>query len=192
MSERLKFIREFVRRPRQTGAVAPSSPALAKAITDWIDWTEVMRVIELGPGTGSITEVILQWLQPGAEYLGIDANPRMAQELRRRFPGVQVVVDKAANTEEICRSRGWAEVDAIVSGLPFVAFPEAQKRRIILAAANALRSGGYFTTFQYVQGLLLPASRKFQRLLEENFARVERSDVTWLNFPPAIFYRCRK
>jgi phospholipid N-methyltransferase len=55
-----------------------------------------------------------------------------------------------------------------------------------------LGDGGYFTTFAYLQGLLLPAGQRFKKLLNKSFRQVTVSRVIWANVPPAIVYRCKK
>ena len=55
-----------------------------------------------------------------------------------------------------------------------------------------LSEGGYFATFAYLQGLMLPAGIRFRKLLNELFSEVTTSRVVWKNLPPALVYRCRK
>ena len=55
-----------------------------------------------------------------------------------------------------------------------------------------LRPGGQFATFAYLQGLLLPAARRFRANLGRSFSQVERSPTAWTNLPPAFVYRCRR
>jgi phosphatidylethanolamine/phosphatidyl-N-methylethanolamine N-methyltransferase len=80
----------------------------------------------------------------------------------------------------------------MISGLPWAAFPLALQEEVLDAVVAALRPGGRFTTFAYLQGTLLPAGRRFRRRLDEHFCEVRRSPVVWRNFPPAFVYRCRK
>ena len=52
--------------------------------------------------------------------------------------------------------------------------------------------GYVFTTFAYLQGLLLPAGQHFKRKLSDYFSQVRRSETVWFNLPPAFVYRCRR
>ena len=83
-------------------------------------------------------------------------------------------------------------MDAIVCGLPWAVFGEEDQSDILRGMAAVLRPGGEFATFAYLQGLLLPAAGRFQRKLHRHFSRIERSRTAWMNFPPALVYRCRK
>ena len=59
------------------------------------------------------------------------------------------------------------------------------------AATDVLKPGGQFVTFAYLQGLLLPAAKRFRGLLEQTFRQVTTSRVVWKNVPPALAYYCR-
>ncbi len=54
-----KFIKNWVDSPIKLGAVAPSSPFLARAMAERIDPTAQGPVIEIGPGTGPVTEALI-------------------------------------------------------------------------------------------------------------------------------------
>ena len=69
-------------------------------------------------------------------------------------------------------------------------FPDDLQERILDAMIRVMPPGGVFVTFAYLQGLMLPAGRRFRRNLKRRFSNVETSDVIWLNLPPAVVYRC--
>ncbi len=189
--ERLRFLREFALRPREMGAVAPSSPDLAEAMLHGLDLEMAAQVVELGAGTGAFTSVIVQRLPQSARFMAMELNPRLAVSLRRRFADkVEVVCDSA---EELCRYLEEATVggvDAIVSSLPWVCFPPELRRSILQEIRRALRPGGRFSTFAYAHAAWLPSGRKFRRELRSVFAKSEILPVVWRNLPPAFIYRC--
>ena len=191
-SDTLRFLRAFLRDPVHTGAIAPSSEGLAQAMTDWIGWGGARTVLELGPGTGVFTAEILRRLPRGARFVAIELNAQFVAQLRHRFPEVEVCQDDVGNLEGICAGRGISGADAILSGLPWAAFPSELQDRCLQAITRVLRLGGEFCTFAYLQGLCLPAGRRFRRLLEQHFPRVERSGIVWRNLPPALVYQCRR
>jgi phospholipid N-methyltransferase len=115
----------------------------------------------------------------------------MAQLWQESFPEQALHCGSAANVGKELARLGRSHTDVVISGLPWAAFPESLQREILDATLASLRPGGHFATFAYLQGLLLPAGVRFRRLLQEYFADVETSPVTWLNLPPAIVYRCR-
>jgi phospholipid N-methyltransferase len=160
-------------------------------MVNWIDWQKVRVIVEYGAGTGVFTEKILERLPSGARFFAIEVDPVMVRILERRFPSVRVYPESVGNIGRVCEQEGVEEVDAIVSGLPWASFSLVDQRQYLEATTRALRPGGQFTTFAYIQGLLLPSGRRFKKQLTSRFTSVERSSVVWRNCPPAFAYRCR-
>ncbi|MDA2916231.1 methyltransferase domain-containing protein [Nitrospinae bacterium AH_259_B05_G02_I21] len=187
-----RFFAAFLRNPKSIGAIAPSSQVLARIITEWIDWENADTVIEYGPGTGAFTEEIMARLRPGAKFFAIEVHPGMVADLKRRYPNVVVYQDSVANIKEICEEQGVEEVDAIICGLPWAAFTDEEQTIFLEAMMTVLKPSAQFTTFAYLQGLLLPAGQRFKKKLTEYFSQVGRSRTVWWNLPPAFCYRCRR
>jgi phosphatidylethanolamine/phosphatidyl-N-methylethanolamine N-methyltransferase len=183
----MPIFREFLRHPFLTGAVAPSSPRLARAMTDGIGLESASVVVELGPGTGAITDVILGRVNPRARLVVVEANRALADGLAFRYRGqpVQVLHDSAANLPRLVP---WP-VDVVVSGLPWTVMPAQQQRRLLDAVAKALGPEGRFSTFAYAHAAWAPSARRFARELAERFSIVERGAVVWPNLPPAFVHR---
>ncbi len=192
MSEHVHFLKAFLRNAGGVGAVAPSSVELANLMTDWLDWGMLGSVVEYGPGTGVLTEVIAAQLPKSCRFFAVERDPKLAALAQRRCPGVEVVEACASRVPELCRERGMDRVDAILCGLPWAAFPAGLQDRLLEAMFEVLPPGGKFATFAYWQGLLLPAGQRFRGFLRSNFASVEQSRTAWRNLPPAFVYRCER
>lgn len=192
MSDRLTFLKNFARHPTQVGAIAPSSPGLARMMVDWFDWNQIRSVVEFGPGTGVFTEQIEKERHPDCRFLAIERSTELAAATRQRCPGVLVVEDSVTNVAKICREHSIDQIDAILCGLPWASFPESLQREIIEAMLTMLKPGGKFATFAYWQGVILPAGMRFSRLLDETFDSVQKSPTVWRNLPPAFVYRCTR
>ena len=190
LREYTRFLGEFVSKPGVVGAVSPSSHSLGRKMVEWIDWPNVRTVVEYGPGTGAITEHILAEMRPGTTFLAIEINPSFVESLRIRYPDVRVHQESVTNVRAICREEGIDEVDAVVSGLPWASFSDDDQSAYLNAMMTVLRPGGRFATFAYLQGLLLPAGRRFRRNLRQYFSQIELSRTAWRNLPPAFVYRC--
>ncbi|GAB4320965.1 MAG: methyltransferase domain-containing protein [Candidatus Sumerlaeia bacterium] len=190
IGQTLHFLGEFLKHPRQMGAVAPSSAALARQMVRSAAVPQADVVLEYGPGTGAFTGHILAALRPGARFVAIERNARLAALLQRRYPQARVVEGCVSLVEEICAAEGIEAADAIISGLPWAGFDESLQRRLLEPAVKVLRPGGRFVTFAYLHASRLPGGRRFRRLLEAHFAEVDVSPVVWLNLPPAFAYRC--
>jgi phosphatidylethanolamine/phosphatidyl-N-methylethanolamine N-methyltransferase len=183
----VSIIREFLRHPLRTGAVAASSPQLARAMTADFGLDRAETVVELGPGTGPITEAILARLAPGARLIAVELNPVLAARLAGRHRGrpLEVVNGSAADLPRLVPDR----VDAVVSGLPWAVMPDPLRRRILDAVAQVLTDTGRFTTFAYLHAAWSPPARQFAAQLAERFAVVDRGPTVWPNVPPAFVHR---
>jgi phospholipid N-methyltransferase len=182
----MSIIREFLRHPRLTGAIAASSQRLAWAITADLGLERARLVVELGPGTGAMTEAILFRLPAGARLIAVELNPVLAAALARRFPQVEVVHAAAAELDRVCDP---GTVDAVVSGLPWTIMPDAVGRRTLDAVTATLGENGRFATFAYLHAAWTPPARRLAARLAEAFTFVRRSAVVWPNLPPAFVQR---
>jgi phosphatidylethanolamine/phosphatidyl-N-methylethanolamine N-methyltransferase len=170
----------------------PSSPALARAMLDPIDFAAARVIVEFGPGTGAFTQAIAMRMRPECRYLGVELNPAFTQALARQFPDLEFVNRSAADLTEILQEREIGHVDAIVCGLPWATLPVSLQDIVFAAMEQALSPGGLFVTFGYFQSLVMPGAQVLRRRLRHEFADVRRSPVVWANVPPAFAYICRK
>jgi phosphatidylethanolamine/phosphatidyl-N-methylethanolamine N-methyltransferase len=183
----MSILTEFLRHPLLTGAVAASSPALARVMTDGIGLERAGTVVELGPGTGVFTDAIRQRVTPGARIVAIEINGRLAERLADRYRGgpVEVVHGSAADVASLVNG----PVDAVVSGLPWTVIAEPVRRRILDAVTAVLAPTGVFATFAYAHAAWTPPARRFARELEQRFDATGVSRVVWRNLPPAFVHR---
>jgi phospholipid N-methyltransferase len=186
------FIREFLKNPRQIGAISPSSPYLTAEIVRQAGVKKARTIVEFGPGTGSFTREILRQKQKSAFFVGIEANSRLVEILKQELPEATILADSAENTRKILTDYHQNEADCIVSGLPWASFPPELQDKLLNAAMESLRPGGRFATFAYLQGLLLPSGQRFRKKLRETFSRVHIGRIIWRNLPAAFVYRCIK
>lgn len=170
------------------GAVAASSPGLAKRIADQIDFASARSIVEFGPGTGVITRELLSRMQPGTRFFAIERSPDLAKICRKRLPQVKLYEESAEKVDELCRLEGIESLDVVVSGLPWASFPDDLQDRILRATLRVLKPGGRFVMFGYQVGLLTPAGRRFHAKLPLYFDNVRRSRSVWLNLPPALVF----
>src|SRR5436309_8910636 len=80
------FIRESRRHFRNTGSLLPSSRFLAKALVTELRKTRgPARILEVGPGTGSVTAQILRHLRADDRLDAVEINGHFIELLRQRF-----------------------------------------------------------------------------------------------------------
>jgi phospholipid N-methyltransferase len=183
----MSILTEFLRHPMLTGAVAASSPALARTMTEGIGLEEARTVVELGPGTGVFTEAIRRRVTPGTRLVAIEINEHLAVRLEDRFRGlpIEVVHGSATDLARLVDE----PVDVVVSGLPWTVMAEPVRRRILDAVTTVLTPTGRFTTFAYAHAAWTPPGRRFAAELRQRFATTGTSRVVWRNLPPAFVHR---
>lgn len=183
----------FLTKPGMIGAIAPSSRFLARRIVHELDLEGVRNVAEFGPGTGVISDALIPAIPRGCNYFAVELNPALAKAFRERHPGAKLFEDSAANIRAICDRQGIADLDYIVSGLPWASFSRELQVSILEAIRTVLKPGGELVTFGYKMGTWLPAGRRFHKeLAPKYFSRVWKSRYVWRNLPPAFVMHCVK
>jgi phospholipid N-methyltransferase len=178
-------IQHFAKAPQQIGAIAPSSRFLAKKMMNCIDQRKTKTIVELGAGTGAITQTMLRHVGQDAKILIIDLNMEAVGLLRERLKtnnNVEVILDDAGNLPSILAQRGLSSVDAIVSSLPYASMSLDVTRSILESASQTLANEGHFVAFQYTPFL----KNTFADFFDICSVRLELR-----NLPPAIIYDCR-
>ena len=182
---RWAFFRQWLRNPLGVAAVSPSSPQLARQMIHALP-PKSMRLIELGGGTGAITEQLLAHGIAPADLMVLELNEAMHQTLRQRFPDIRLHLANAADVRRVARDSGFLDAgpaDAIVSGLGLLSMPRPLQREIVGEAFECLRPDGRFVQFTYG-----PASPVAREVLDELKLTARRASFTWWNVPPATVY----
>jgi phosphatidylethanolamine/phosphatidyl-N-methylethanolamine N-methyltransferase len=182
-ARRWDFFRRWMRNPRAVAAVAPSSRELARRMVEELP-ADARRVVELGPGTGVMTEALLaHGLQPEG-LLALELDPALHDQLQARFPQLHVVHGDARHLGELVQ--GFAApgtLDAVISSLGLLSMDEADRGAILAAAFSLLRGDGRFIQFTY--GAKSPVSgAQLHRL----GLRGRRGAFILRNLPPATVY----
>ena len=188
----MEFLKGFLKHPRAVGAVLPSSVHLANELLRHVDWKTTRALAEIGPGTGPITQSILEQRHKTTVFFAVELDRQFVKLLQSRFPKADIVHADARELRRLCDSRHIQHLDALISGLPWAVFPSDLQRNLLAAVLDSLGPKGKFSTFAYIHGLWLPAGIRFRCLLNECFHSVETSPIVWKNAPPAIVYHCQK
>jgi phosphatidylethanolamine/phosphatidyl-N-methylethanolamine N-methyltransferase len=177
LDDEMQFIRSWIEKPLSTGAVMPSSRVLARAMARYVDPQSSGPVIELGPGTGPVTEALVRHgVDPGRLIL-VEFNPDFCRLLRKRYPAATVVQGDAYRLRRLLGSYLDEPAAAVVSGLPLVTKPLRTRLRLISDAMTLLAEGAPFVQFTYA---MLPPIPK-----ELSGVRADSSELIWMNLPPA-------
>jgi len=148
-TERIQFLRGFLKRPKEVGSIIPSSRFLERRVVRAAGADRVRCAVELGPGTGGTTRALLRALPPEATLLAIEINPRFAR-LLRQIPDPRLVVHEgsAAEIEDALRAHDLPSPDLVVSGIPFSTMPRRLGTAILRSAHESLAPGGRFVAYQ--------------------------------------------
>ena len=177
LDDEMQFIRTWIEKPISTGAVMPSSRALARAMARYVDPHASGPVIELGPGTGPVTEALVRHGVDPARLILVEFNPDFCRLLRARYPAATVVQGDAYRLRRVLEDRVDQPAAAVVSGLPLVTKPLRTRLRLISDAMTLLAEGAPFVQFTYA---MIPPIPK-----ELSGIRAEASELIWMNLPPA-------
>jgi phosphatidylethanolamine/phosphatidyl-N-methylethanolamine N-methyltransferase len=177
-----RFFKGWLKRPLQMGAVSPSSKALGRVMASYVPLETVlakgMAVLELGPGTGVVTQSLLDRGVPEESLVLVEYSPEFCVLLRARFPKALIIQgDAYAHGADIDAALAGRPIGAVVSSLPLFTKPDATRESVIGDALDRLPAGHPFIQFSYA--LTLPV--KPARIA----ATVEISSWVKLNLPPA-------
>ena len=206
------FLSEFLRSSETTGSIIPSGRALGSALCRHVGHGPVaQKILEAGPGTGAVTECIIERMRRDDELWMVELNPTFAAHLRSAFeqkPRFRDVADRCHLVEGSVQQLGpmaladHGQFDLVISGLPLNNFSLGDVRDILQAYSKLLKPGGILSFFQYI--LLRPAKmfvsvgpersrlkdvgQAIEGMLgEKEFAR----EWVWPNVPPAWVHHIR-
>jgi phosphatidylethanolamine/phosphatidyl-N-methylethanolamine N-methyltransferase len=179
ISDSTVFLREWLANPQRTGAVAPSSRQLGAAMARWLPRNPESFVLELGPGTGAVTDALLKRGLREDRLVAIENNPNLAKLLRKRFPRAQIITGDAWQMDELLRDlRVPVEsVGAVISSLPLLNFPKEQADELAQKIRAVLEPRGRWVQYSYQ--IVKDRSRG-----ADDF-RLLASKIVWFNLPPA-------
>jgi len=178
------FINEFLKESRTIGAIAPSSIFLGHKMLKKINFDIDYNIIELGPGKGAITKVILKKMSINSKLISIELNQLFVNELREKINDnrFDLICGSATDIFNIKNQFYKSNVDLVISSLPLAMIPIKMKIKIINGIKETLADNGKFIQYQY--------SLNSKDLLDKKFSNVEVS-FTPLNLPPAFVYHCQ-
>lgn len=175
------FFRQWLRSPKSMGSVIPSSRFLARALAAEVAWQESQFVVELGGGTGAITQGLIERGIPRDRLVVIELDGQLHGYLKERLSGCMVIQGDATRLQEILARYGIDDVGTVVSGLPMVGMPFEFQWAVIDQGFQVVRPGGHMLQYSYSPVSPVPARRLN---IEARLAR-----FVPLNVPPAFVWR---
>jgi phosphatidylethanolamine/phosphatidyl-N-methylethanolamine N-methyltransferase len=184
LDDEVRFLRSWIEKPLHMGAVMPSGRVLARTMAQYVDIDSDRPVIELGPGTGAITNALIAHGVDQKRLVLVEYNPGFCALLRDRYPQATVVQGDAYALRDSLWNVLSAPASAVVSGLPLVTKPMLIRLKLIRDAFVAMSPGSPFVQFTYSVAPPIPKSLPG--------VSTEASERIWMNLPPARVWVYRK
>ena len=184
LDDEVHFIRSLIERPLATGAVTPSGRILARTMARYVEPKLPGPVVELGPGTGPVTEALVEHGVDPARLILVEFNPRFCALLRARFPTATVLQGDAYRLRDMPAGLLRQPLAAVVSGLPLFNKPLRTRLRLLRESLALLRPSAPFVQFTYAVVPPIPKTA--------SGVHVEASERIWMNLPPARVWVYRK
>jgi phosphatidylethanolamine/phosphatidyl-N-methylethanolamine N-methyltransferase len=184
LDDEVRFLRSWIEKPLHMGAVMPSGRVLARTMAQYVDIKSEGPVVELGPGTGAITNALIEHGVDQKRLVLVEYNPGFCALLRDRYPLAKVVQGDAYALRDSLWDVLSAPASAVVSGLPLVTKPMLTRLKLIRDAFLALAPSAPFVQFTYSVAPPIPKSLPG--------VSTEASERIWMNLPPARVWVYRK
>lgn len=182
MKDEGRFLRQWAGNPLGIGAITPSGPDLARAMAAELNIDSVGPILELGPGTGVVTQAILDRGVSVHDLTCVEYSADFTTLLKGRFEGVTIVQGDAYNLGQTLGDH--ASFAGIVSSLPLFSSPSEKRRAFLLEALNRLAPGAPFIQFSYA---FVPPVRE-----DPAQFTFQKTGWIWNNMPPARVWIYRK
>jgi phosphatidylethanolamine/phosphatidyl-N-methylethanolamine N-methyltransferase len=183
LGDEAKFLLNWIESPLKTGSVIPSSKELASKMAASLDLSQDGLVIELGPGTGPVTQALLDRGLDPARLVLVEYSSDFVKLLRERFPGVTVIQGDAYGLDKTLEAYIGKPIIGIVSSLPLLTRPEVERSKLLDIALAMLMPGTPFVQFTYSNTSPVPLDGRFE-------AKMSRR--VWRNIPPARVWTYRR
>ncbi|MDQ0314203.1 class I SAM-dependent methyltransferase [Amorphus orientalis] len=182
--DEVRFLRAWVERPLITGAVAPSGASLSRLMASFVDADCGSPIVELGPGTGVVTDALVKRGIDESRLILIEYSPDFCALLAERFPRATIIEGDAYAMAESLGTPTPGSLAGVVSSLPLFTRPLEARQKLIEDALELNRPGAPFIQFSYA---LVPP-------VPEVHGRYGVTRTSWVvrNVPPARVWLYRR
>eukprot|EP00826_Nyctotherus_ovalis_P034277 TRINITY_DN2830_c0_g2_i1.p1 TRINITY_DN2830_c0_g2~~TRINITY_DN2830_c0_g2_i1.p1 ORF type:complete len:235 (-),score=41.68 TRINITY_DN2830_c0_g2_i1:144-764(-) len=179
------FLKSWLHSPNQMGTLFPSSSTTSKKIAQLIKDPQNAVVLELGAGTGQVTDEIVALGVPEECFATVEYDARLCKELMLKYPkGLNLLNIDAADMLEELPARFIGKTDYVISTLPLIPLKKDKAQKIVDSIFQVLKPGGV-----YIQVTLSPFRPKY---MEDLGLRTTKLFVSWVNLPPMHVWRICK
>jgi phosphatidylethanolamine/phosphatidyl-N-methylethanolamine N-methyltransferase len=203
------FFKQFLTSYHTTGAILPSGRSLCNALARFVrdGNKDARQILEVGPGTGSVSEYIVAAMGSADRLDLVELNDQFVRCLQDRLESDAVFRPVAGRCRllhcPVQELRGDEPYDLIISGLPLNNFSVADVEEIVGVLTGLLRPGGTLSFFEYmaIRSIRALFSGHKQRIRLRGISQVLgtllakheiRRDWIWWNVPPAWVHHVRR
>lgn len=184
IEDEFRFFKTWVSSPLKMGAVSPTSRALARLMVENSSLDRDGYALELGPGTGVVTEALLEWGMPAERIVAVEYDKDFSKLLRERFPGVNIINGDALDLDRTLGEFRTTMFSAVLSGVPILTLPRGKRIGYVEGALERVVEGGNMTQLSYsLKPPQDPVAGRFS---------VEKSKWIAFNLPPGRVWIYRK
>jgi phosphatidylethanolamine/phosphatidyl-N-methylethanolamine N-methyltransferase len=180
------FLKAALRDPMKVSTVFPSLRFLAQSLIKHSGMKPGQHVLELGCGSGAVTQHILKQSQGLASYTGVEIDENLVAFLQSKYPEHRFICASAGELKEHIADHS---MDTIICTLPWTLFPLELQQQIVNEIIRILKPGGTFVTFLCLHALTYPGAPRIKKIFRATFQDFKKSETISLNIPPANVYR---
>ena len=181
------WLKNYVKHPLQLGAILPTSSSAARLIAKAISSSETNLVLELGAGTGTVTQALIRNGVLEQNLVLVEINREFCNILENKYPKAKIVCEDVLDFFQDVDRFAETKFDAIISGLPLLSIGKAQRELICDLCIKNLSDQGHFVQITYFLRCSFPASIVRKYNLKAKF-----SGLAFFNFPPAFVWDIRR
>ncbi len=182
----LIWLKNWIRYPLVLGAVLPTQKFASDIMASEVD-SNTSMVVELGAGTGQITNSILNKNINEKDLILVEINKEFSEILKKKFPKAQIFSEDAISFFEKFPKRFNKKIDMIISGIPLVSLDKNTRNKICELSVNNLSESGTFFQITYFIRCSFP-----NEIIKKYKLSKKLKGFTPFNIPPAFIWKIYK
>ncbi|MBG80775.1 MAG: hypothetical protein CMJ39_08735 [Phycisphaerae bacterium] len=146
-----------------------------------LDPTRPQVILELGSGTGPLTEMISRRMHPESTFLSVEVDKELYEIAAARCPNTDIAHASVEFLPDLLADRNLDQVDLFLSCLPTPSLPQPINK-VVFETWKRMSTNGVFTQITQIPWWFMP--------LYKRAFRTVTMDLVMLNPPPGGVYHC--
>jgi len=181
------WFKNYIKHPLEIGAIFPTSKITSKLMASELDIKKDSIVVELGPGTGKITQAILDKGVNEKNLILVEINNQFSNALKIKYPQVEIFTEDAVSFFEKFEERYKRKIDIIISAIPLVSLDKNNNDLLCDLAMKNLSAKGKFIQITYFIKCSFSENIIKKLQLKKNLV-----GFSLINIPPAFVWKIIK